>query len=375
MSQKAPVLSHKQVYALIKGVGKDRTVVVQGENGVGKTAIQSEFMRDPDFANYHVRRPLECTQMSDGSIWMPDIDRELGVSRELPNERFHINAKNRQGVEGSTPVVICLDEVFKATNPVKCMIAPVQYERTVGDYEAPNGSIVWCATNLECEGLGDSVKAHFRSRIIKVVMRKPYQPEWASEFAVPNNLHPAIIATTALHPEWFDSFLDYEQGGKHEGRDINKDNPVIYNPRTAQDGYVSPRTLHAASDVLYAAPQLDRETVLAALCGTVGTTAGFVISSMLHLVNDIPSPETVFNNPDNAPLSNNANAQALQVFQLLNRATTRDAAAAVVRYVRRMRTEMQTIFRHSLKDSQRERSLYGTVTEYLEMLRDNRLFV
>lgn len=370
----APMLSHKQVYALIKNVGATRTVVVQGENGVGKTAIQSEFMKDPDFAHYHIRRPLECTQMSDGSIWMPDIDRELGVSRELPNERFHINAKNRRGVEGSRPVIICLDEVFKATNPVKCMIAPVQYERTVGDYEAPEGSIVWCATNLECEGLGDNVKAHLRTRVIKVVMRKPTQPEWANEFAIPNGLHPAIIATTALYPWWFDSFLDYEPGGKHEGKSLEKENPVIYNPRIVQDGYASPRTLHAASDVLWASSGLDRDTILAGLCGAVGVNAASVILSVMRLGNEIPAPETVFATPDTAPLSNNANAQALQVFQLFNRATTRDTAASVVRYVRRMRTEIQTIFRHSVEGSKRK-DVYSTLADYQLMLQDNRLFI
>ena len=55
MSQQAPVLSHKQVYALIKGVGKERTVIVEGENGVGKTAIQFEFMRDAALAKLHTR--------------------------------------------------------------------------------------------------------------------------------------------------------------------------------------------------------------------------------------------------------------------------------------------------------------------------------
>lgn len=374
MSQQAPVLSHKQVYALIKGVGKERTVIVEGENGVGKTAIQYEFMRDPDFAHYHIRRPLECTQMSDGSIWMPDIDRELGVSRELPNERFHINAKNRKGVEGSKPVLICLDEVFKASNSVKCMIAPVQYERTVGDFEAPDGSIVWGATNLAAEGLGDVIKAHFRTRTIRVRMRKPYQPEWANEFAIPNNLHPAIIAATALHPEWFDSFLDYEKGGKHEGRDMTKENPDIFNPRITQDGYISPRTLHAASDVLHGSAAFDRDTLLAALCGAVGVSGAAKIMAVMRLYNDIPAPEQVFANPDTTPLSVNANAQALQVFQLFKRATTRDDAASVVRYVRRMRTEMQSIFRHSVEQSNLK-TLYGTLADFQIMLQDNRLFI
>jgi len=40
--------------------------------------------------------PLIARQLSDGSVWMPDIDREMGVSRELPNERFGVNRDNQR---------------------------------------------------------------------------------------------------------------------------------------------------------------------------------------------------------------------------------------------------------------------------------------
>ena len=119
---------------------------------------------------------------------------------------------------------------------------------------------------------------------------------------------------------------------------------------------------------------MDKETLLADLCGTVGVTAGQILMSVMRLGNDIPAPERVFADPDNTPLSNNASAQALQVFQLFNRATTRDDMAAVVRYVRRMRTEMQTIFRHSVEHSVKN-PVFSTIVEFQVMLQDARLFV
>lgn len=79
------LLSHKQVTNLIKAVGATRTVLIEGEAGSGKTAIAHEFKNDPFFANHVIVEPIDCTQLSDGSVWMPDIDREEGVSRELPN--------------------------------------------------------------------------------------------------------------------------------------------------------------------------------------------------------------------------------------------------------------------------------------------------
>lgn len=96
--------------------------------------------------------------------------------------------------------------------------------------------------------------------------------------------------------------------------------------------------------------------------------------SVMRLVNDIPAPERVFADPDNTMLSSNKSAQVLQVFQLFNRATTRDDMAAVVRYVRRMHVEMQTIFRHSVEKSVKN-TVFSTITEFQSMLQDNRLFV
>ena len=67
-------LNHKQIVALIKAVGADRTVLVQGEAGTGKTTLLYELAKEPHFANHLVVPPIDCTQMSDGSIWVPDIE-------------------------------------------------------------------------------------------------------------------------------------------------------------------------------------------------------------------------------------------------------------------------------------------------------------
>ena len=108
-------LNHKQVVSLIKAIGASRTVLVEGEAGIGKTAMLYEFRNDPAFAGYHIIDPIDCTQLSDGSVWMPDIDRENGISRELPNERFGVSKSSQKGINGSKPIIICLDEIAKAT--------------------------------------------------------------------------------------------------------------------------------------------------------------------------------------------------------------------------------------------------------------------
>jgi hypothetical protein len=111
--------------------------------------------------------------LSDGSLFMPDIDRERGVSSELPNERLGVSKQNQRGVNGAKPTLITFDEVAKVPQYVKNMIAPIAYERRAGVCLRYRGrSIVIMATNLAVEGLGDSLQAHLRNRLIVVKMRK-----------------------------------------------------------------------------------------------------------------------------------------------------------------------------------------------------------
>src|ERR1035437_2156497 len=130
-------LNATQVVSLIKAVGHKRTVLVEGEAGSGKTSLHYELAADPQFKGYYTPKPVDCTQLSDGSVWMPDIDRSRGVSRELPNERFGVNDENHKGVEGARPALICLDEIAKTRQFIKDGLAPIVYERQVGDYEMP----------------------------------------------------------------------------------------------------------------------------------------------------------------------------------------------------------------------------------------------
>ena len=136
-------LSFKQVQSLVATVGHKRTVIVEGENGIGKTALFHALKSMPQFANHIAVDPIDCTQLSDGSVWMPDLDREHGVSRELPNERFGVSKTNQKGINGSKPALIFLDEIAKAPQFIKNVLAPIIYDRRVGNYHLPEGSVVF----------------------------------------------------------------------------------------------------------------------------------------------------------------------------------------------------------------------------------------
>jgi len=366
-------LSASQVVSLVAAIGDKRTVIVEGENGIGKTALFHALRKLPKFANHIAVQPIDCTQLSDGSVWMPDLDRENGVSRELPNERFGVSAFNQLGVNNSKPILVGLDEIAKAPQFIKNVLAPIIYERRVGNYHMPEGSVVVCFTNLSIEGLGDSIQAHLRNRLVFVKMRKPSADEWV-KWATDNRVNPMIIAFVSNEPRVMQSFLDYEKGGMFEGKDLSKDNGFIFNPKSMQLAYATPRSLVAASDILDAGlGVLDDDTLEAALVGTVGATTAQALSSFIRFGREICEYSRVIKSPDTAPLSDNPTAQLIQVFQFVTRVADRTEAEAIVKYVWRMRAEMQSIFCNTVATSQRV-AMFATINEFGRMLAEHKIF-
>ena len=366
-------LSSSQVINLIAAVGHKRTVIVEGENGIGKTALFHQLKRMPKFANHIAVDPIDCTQLSDGSVWMPDLDRENGISRELPNERFGVSKHNQRGVNGSRPILVMLDEIAKAPQFIKNVLAPIVYEQRVGNYHFVEGSVIFCATNLSVEGLGDSIQAHLRNRLVFVKMRKPTADEWV-KWATDAGINPMVIAFVSNEPRVMASFLDYEKGGAYEGKDMSKDNGFVFNPKSTQQAYATPRSLAAAGDILdEGLGVLDDTTIEQALIGTVGYTTAESLASFVRFGREICDYARVIKDPKTAPLSTNPTAQLIQVFQFVSRAKDRTEAEAIVTYVWRMRAEMQSIFCNTVATSQRV-DLFITLTDFGKMLAEHKIF-
>jgi hypothetical protein len=366
-------LSSSQVINLIAAVGHKRTVIVEGENGIGKTALFHQLKRMPKFADHIAVDPIDCTQLSDGSVWMPDLDRENGISRELPNERFGVSKSNQRGVNGSKPIIAFLDEIAKAPQFIKNVLAPIVYEQRVGNYHFVEGSVVFCATNLSVEGLGDSIQAHLRNRLVFVKMRKPTADEWV-KWATDAGINPMVIAFVSNEPRVMASFLDYEKGGAYEGKDMSKDNGFVFNPKSTQQAYATPRSLAAAGDILDAGlGVLDDTTIEQALIGTVGYTTAESLASFVRFGREICDYARVIKDPKTAPLSDNPTAQLIQVFQFVSRAKDRTEAEAIVTYVWRMRAEMQSIFCNTVATSQRV-ELFITLSDFGKMLAEHKIF-
>ena len=375
MDNQSIFLSFDEIVTIIKAYYKQgirRTILIEGENGIGKTAVYHALRRDPQFADHIAVDPIDATQLSDGSVWMPDIDREAGVSRELPNERFGLSKTNRLGVNGSRPILCFIDEFAKAAPYVKNTLAPVVYDYRVGDYHFPEGSLVIMATNLGIEGLGDNIPAHIRNRLIRVKMRKAKLDEWRA-YAERKGLDYRVIACAVKHPQIFDSFLDYEPEGKYAGKSLAKDNPHIYNPREMQDAYVSLRSMETASDIVKTLDDVGMELVRAQLWGATGPFAENLCTH-IRLGNTLPDFSLIMRDPANAPLVKDPVAQMIQVQQFVSRVNTREEAEASTIYVQRMREEMCQLYVQQISTSVKV-NVFVTVEAFRELLRLNRKFL
>lgn len=269
-------INNAQVLSLVKAIGSKKTVLIKGHMGSGKTDLAHALFADPKYADYH-KAIIDCTTLSDGSVSMPDLDRANAMAKELPNERFGISEKNHKGLAGSKPCIIFLDEIGKVSQSVKDFLAPVIYERRIGQYHFPEGSIVFSATNLDQEGLGDEIPAHFRNRVMIVQMRKPTITEWL-DWALNNGIDSTLLSAVENTPSVFD--------------EDPKDNPYVYNPDLPVVAFVTHRSLATAS-ALIQTEGIDDDTLQEALEGTIGQPFTVVLNTYRDFGTKIPKVKDV----------------------------------------------------------------------------------
>ena len=348
-------LSAKQTADLIKNVGSKRTVLVQGENGIGKTALWQSLAQQPEFDDHIKIKPIDCTQMSDGSIWMPDIDREHGVSRELPNERLGVSKTNQKGIEGARPVFGMFDEIAKIPQYVKNMIAPILYERRVGNYEMPEGSVWFAATNLSVEGLGDNVPPHALNRLTRVKVCKTNATTWIEDYAIPMGINPVIIGTVAEYPEMFATFEDYEKP---------EQNTYINDPRTVRQSVVTPRSMERASYVYERTRILGDDVMCHALAGTVGEKAMHNILTMDKMNSQLTPWDELVKSPETATVPTSAAASCMLVSKAVQR-IDKDSIGAWMKFLNRIPKEAQGLFARSvMSDKCPKRDVAARNTEF-----------
>lgn len=321
-------LNLNQTASLIAANGHKRTVLVQGEMGIGKSSMLKELSRMfPD----HVACYFDCTTKDLGDITIPDIaklDDGSGYVQYLTNEEL--------GVHNHKPIILMVDEFGKANPAVKNALLRLLLERKIGGYTLHPESRIFGTTNLGAEGVGDMLLPHHRNRLTMVTARKPNHIEWL-EWGISNNIHPTLLSWVKDTPELFQSFLDHENP---------ENNPYIYHPRAVgRDSFVTPRSLHAASDWMHSADEygLDEQTKTAALIGTIGPRAAVDLAAYIALSDKLPRLADIKESPTTAMVPDSAAAICMVVFKALM-TIDRSWVSAWMQYLNRLPMEAQALF-------------------------------
>ena len=336
-------ISLAQAKTAIATVGAQRTCILRGEPGIGKSWLLSELA-----SSFPSHRPVyvDCQLLLDqGDFFYPFItDADGGkVAERVMLEDFNFHSDQ--------PLIIMLDEIGKANKAVLNVLLTLIYDRRIGSVPAPAGTIVFGTTNTATDGVGDFLAAHVRNRVVLLNVKKPHAgfnhdgsvdaDSWG-HWALGNDISPDLLAWVKSNQHCLESYLDFTAGEKWN-------NPYAFHPTQGSESYVSPRSLHAASDIIKQRETLGHDLTLSMLAGVAGESFARDISAFLLVKDRLTSLEAIVAAPDNAPLPSDSDAVAMcvMVFNLIT-ATKKDTIKALVTYMSRMPKEYQAMYARSV---------------------------
>jgi MoxR-like ATPase len=354
-------MNAQQMYALGLGQitnailvgGHKRTILVQGHMGTGKSSMLNSLAQE---LPKHIPCYLDCTTKDLGDITVPNLaklDDGTGYVTYLTNEEL--------GAHHDVPVILMIDEYGKANPAVKNALLRLMLERKIGSYTLHPDSIVFATTNLGAEGVGDLLPAHARNRITVVTSRKPTAEEWI-EWGINNNIHPIVLGWVRENPQVMQSFEDV--------RDPDE-NPHIFHPQVPRAAFVTPRSLEAASDWLHEQASFDDQTLTSLLMGTIGDRGALDLMAFVKLANQLPSLESIKQDPTGATLPTSASAVCMVVYKLLS-VLERDWVDSCMTYLNRLDKEAQGLFANGVRAPKySKRDIVMTNKKFTEWARDN----
>lgn len=331
-------LSLREFALSVATVGRDVTIIGQGEPGIGKSSVLNSLSA---MLPEHETAYIDCTLLDLSDFALPFTVEENGVrvTKFAPNARFKLHTNK--------PVVVMLDEIGKAMKSVKNVLLTLMLEKRIGSDYLHKDSIVCGTTNLASDGVGDLLEAHARNRACIVSVRKPnagfladggVDPDSWGAWALNNDIAPEVIAWIKQTPHALESYTDPAQ----------RENPYIFVPTRPTTAFVTPRSLAKASDIAKRRHVLGDAVTQTLLAGTIGESASRDMQAFFTVVDKLPTWEQIVANPTTAKLPGDHDvvAKILVVFSALTRIDEK-TVDPWLDYLQRMEMEMQALFAKS----------------------------
>lgn len=326
-------VSLMQAANMIRLNGARNTMLVQGHMGTGKSSLLKILA---EMLPTHRPVYFDCTTKDLGDLMIPKIQEATEGAgdcvRFVPHEEL--------GLHLDGPIILMIDEFGKANPAVKLGVLRLMLERAQAGYRLHPDSIVFATTNLGGEGVGDLLPAHARNRITVVRMRKPTVEEHIEDYGIPYGMDPVIMAWEAENPQVFDSFENVANPD---------DNQFIFHPKaTGRVSFVTPRSLEAASHWMKQRSHMSDHELTAALVGSIGQAAALNLSAYVKIADQLPTLDSIKQDPDNAKLPTNKTAVMMVVHRTLQ-TLERNWTDAWMRYMARLPREAQAMFANAVR--------------------------
>mgnify|MGYP003624840061 CR=1 FL=1 len=299
-AQQMYALNLDQIATAIRHGGNKRTVLIQGHMGTGKSSLLKTLAKElPTHTPYY----FDCTPKDLGDISIPKLAMLDGEGSD-----YVTYATNEElGAHINGPIILMVDEYGKANPAVKNAMLRLLLERKIGSYTLHEDSIVFATTNLGAEGVGDLLLPHARNRMTVSTARKPDNMEWI-EWGINNDIDHSVLGWAKDNPQLFASFEDVKDP---------QENPYIYHPRDQRAAFVTPRSLEAASDWLKQRSLYDDQTLTSLLMGTIGDRGAMDLMAFVKLADQLPSLESIKQDPLSAKVPDSAAAVCMVVYRTL----------------------------------------------------------
>lgn len=326
-----------------------------GEPGIGKSSCMSSISKR---LPKHHPVYLDCAGLDFGDVGMYAMNHEKQVTSFYPSELFKLTEDDKD-----TPCIYMYDEYLKSPPLIKNILHPTmeRHNRRLGNKKLHKDTRVFTTGNETTDGVGDSMQAHTKNRLVTVRVAKPTATEWL-DWAAVNNIHPVIMSFVKMNPQCMASYLD---------GDSQKNNPYIFNPTAQQDAFFSPRSAHAASNILWRRDKVTDDSLRLSIDGAVGRSASADIMNIHKLESELVSFDECIANPKHAKLPNQTNGAALIVLFGAIQRVDRTTLPKFMAYLSRFDEELQSLFCITLANTPKKQEVGESCKAYNEWLVKN----
>lgn len=231
----------------IMGMGKSQSVYQARED---LSEIVKNDLGDPDGEFGIVEMRFAGKTSSDiqgipvpahvGEIYGPEVTKDMTLEEKEQVVLKWLKDTLLPGILKTTKKygIFFADEINQVDDPaVASLLYQFLLDRRINDYELPENWFIVCAGNREEDGgIYNRLPAPIRDRML-ILEVAPNLEEWIEDYAIPYQVHPAVITFLRENPSYFHTY--------------NKELEMNGDPDCENYVFASPRSWTFSSDDLY----------------------------------------------------------------------------------------------------------------------------